>query len=151
MKKIGFYALIISFAVFTLSSCSNVEKEIIGEWEVDKCKLENFDKIVSEYAESFDSEAEAEEFVELFSEAYEGYVFEFSEDKEFKMASSEEDPAEGEWTYNKEKELFEVEIGKYNYELAFKEIDDDIIEGTWTIVSDNDDTDFIYNLTLKRK
>lgn len=151
MKKIGFYALIISFAVFMLSSCSNVEKEIIGEWEVDKCKLENFDEIVSEYAESFDSEAEAEEFVELFSEAYEGYVFEFSEDKEFEMASSEEDPSEGEWTYNKEKELFEVEVGKYDYELAIKEIDDDIIEGTWTIVSDNDDADFIYNLTLKRK
>ncbi|MBN2892592.1 MAG: hypothetical protein JXL97_12060 [Bacteroidales bacterium] len=151
MKKFVLSAVAIVFAMFLFSSCGggNVEKDIVGKWEIKSADLSNLDELVVELAESFglgDEEIEQmkEEMKTGMSEEFIGSTIEFGEDKTFVTPDGE-----GEWSYDADKKVIVVKEGDTEYDIIVDKLSGDNLEMTMSF--DDSGMEFKIAMTLVRK
>ena len=109
MKKHHFLLLI--FTVFIFSCHKDVEKQILGKWEISKTQVTNINKYIDSYKKKFNAnkdELEQEKNrIQALPESYfpVGIVMEFGDSSKFYLGG-----IEGKWTYYPDKNMIKVNL-----------------------------------------
>ena len=150
MKKIIYSVALISF-ISLLFSCGsgNVEKDIIGKWQVKEVKLQNMDelieKIVAEEIEGEDVEqAEIDELKqEIKEELKRDFVDDFS--KEVKEIEFKDDNTvvigseNGKWSFNDDKTIVKINFDEEVFDFEINSISSSALDITFIMPEDGHD------------
>ncbi len=143
MKKIILPAIVL-FAVFMLSSCNvDVEKEIIGKWEVKSYEVANLDERIEAKIKAGEiDESEVEKEKDMLNKSLDIYfkdVFmEFTEGKSF-IVTKDEKNYEYNYVYDSQENKFTCEQKDYDetFEIFVDKLKGDDAEFTFVFSGDD--------------
>lgn len=140
MKKLIYNFVIIFFVASMLLSCKNVEKQIIGKWQVSNVDVQGIDKFVQDMAIQMGMDEKQintyieqmkTQILENYKSSYSEQIFEFTTDNKLSIYTdaTSENKIINNWKYNKETNSIDInsESGE-GFQFIINKIDNQTLE-----------------------